>query len=426
MKILIIGSGGREHTLAWKIKKSPRVKKVYCAPGNAGIGEVAELVNIKATNILALADFAEKNEIDLTIVGPEDPLVNGIVNEFEKRKLKIFGPNKKAAILEGSKIFTKNLLLKHKIPTAPIIGIFKSTDAIRKTLIAEKAFPFVLKVDGLAAGKGVEVCTNQSEAENFLSLIDSGKFGKAADLILAEECLFGEEASYIAFIDKNGNVLPMASTQDHKRVYDEDKGPNTGGMGAYSPAPIVTQKVEGKIFKKIIRPTIEAMKKEGHPYSGILYAGLMIDKKGNPFIVEFNVRFGDPEAQPILMRMKSDLFSLIESALNGTLDQQRIEWDPRPAVCVVMASKGYPDSYEKGFPISGIHRAENINTTFFHAGTAIDERKRLVTAGGRVLGVTALGLDYIEAINNTYQAVSKIKCDNLFWRKDIASRAINR
>lgn len=426
--VLIIGSGGREHALAWKLSKSQKVRKIYCAPGNAGIGTIATLVPIEANEIEKLADFAEKTKIDLTIVGPEGPLADGIVDLFTSKGLKIFGPDKKAARLEESKVFAKELMEKHNIPNA-LFAIFDSTDEIRKNMnlhgFEEHYFPMVIKIDGLAAGKGVQVCKNRQEAEDFLSVIDSGKFGKAASRIIMENCLFGEEASCIYITDKNGSVLPMATAQDHKAVFDKDEGPNTGGMGAYSPAPIVSIEVEEKIAERIINPLIEALRAESMLSAGVIYVGLMIDEKGDPYVLEFNARFGDPEIQPILMRLETDLMEIIESAMDWKLDQQKIKWNPLPAVCVVMASKGYPDKYAKGFPIAITYGTENINTTIFHAGTAFDNSGELVTAGGRVLDVTALGVDTLNAKNNAYRAVKRIRCPNLFYRTDIADKAID-
>ncbi|HAT73933.1 MAG: Phosphoribosylamine-glycine ligase [Candidatus Moranbacteria bacterium GW2011_GWF2_36_839] len=332
------------------------------------------------------------------------------------------------AQFEGSKVFAKELMERYDIPTAPFI-IFDSTDEIRKNMnfheFEDNYFPIVLKVDGLAAGKGVRVCKNRQEVEDFLGVIDSGKFEEAASRIVMENCIFGEEASCIYITDKNGSVLPMATAQDHKAVFDKDEGPNTGGMGAYSPAPIISTEVEKKITERIINPLIEALRAESMLSAGVIYVGLMIDKKGDPYVLEFNARFGDPEIQPIVMRLETDLMEIIESAINGTLDQQKIKWDPRPAVCVVMASKGYPDKYAKGFPIAITYGTENINTVVFHAGTKFDDSGELITDGGRVLGVTALGIDTLNAKNNAYRAVGRIRCTNLFNRTDIANRAID-
>lgn len=423
MQILVVGSGGREHALIWKIKQSPLVKKVYCASGNAGIGELAELVPIEGTDVKKLAQFAKQKGVDLTLVGPEVPLTAGIVDEFVHQGLRIFGPDKKAAEIEGSKVFTKNLMKKYKIPS----GYFQVFDDPEeaKRYIREVGMPIVVKADGLAAGKGVMVCHQLEEALDAVKKIMEDKiFGDAGDRLVVEECLFGEEASFLAFSDGE-HVLPMASSQDHKPVYDDDKGPNTGGMGAYSPAPVVTPEVHDKIMNQIMLPTIRGMKAEGRPYKGVLYAGLMINN-GVPKVLEFNARFGDPEAQPLVIRMKSDLVPVLEAVIDERLHEVDLEWYPEHSVCVVMASGGYPGPYEKGIAINGLQAAAQIdNVVVFHAGTALKDGK-VVTNGGRVLGVTARGQDIKEAIHRAYQAVHRIQWEGAHYRSDIGKKALAR
>lgn len=428
MNVLVVGSGGREHALCLKIAQSPLVKKIFCAPGNGGTAQIATNVDIKANDIMGVRDFALKNKIKLTIVGPEDPLVLGIVDEFEKVGLKIIGPDKAAAILEGSKVFMKRLLAANKIPTASFIVLDNTKEVANRVLSFSNistTFPLVIKLDGLAAGKGVEVCHNMQEANLFLKEIDEGKFGKYSGKIILEHFLDGQELSYIVLVDKNGNVLPFATSQDHKRRDDNDKGPNTGGMGAYSPAPLATKKMEDRILREIIFPTLKAMKEIGSPFTGFLYAGIMI-VEGNPFVLEYNVRLGDPETQVILPRMENDLVSILLSATKGELDKRTIAWDPRPAVCVVMAAKGYPDEYEKGHVIFELDQAEKNGAIVFHAGTKMGEDLLFRNVGGRVLGVTALGKDFQEAIKNAYSAAAKIHCDNLFCRSDIGKKALKK
>lgn len=432
MKILVIGSGGREHALVWKIAQSPMVKRIFCAPGNAGTEQEPRAVNIsiKAEDIQELKRFALNNHIDLTIVGPEDPLAAGIVDEFQVAGLKILGPTKEPAKLESSKVFTKHFLFKNNIPTAEF-SVFNSTDSIRHYIInftkVSERFPLVLKIDGLAAGKGVKVCREIQDVYGFLREIDSGKFGQASRLIIVEEYLDGEEASYIVIVDKKGNFIPLATSQDHKLRYEDDQSPNpnTGGMGAYSPAPVITREVEKRIQDQIIKPTIKGMQKRGTPFTGVLYAGLMI-KDGQPKALEFNVRLGDPEAQPILMRMKSDIVPIILAALEGKLNTVEIKWDPRPAVCVVAVSDGYPGPYKKGYKIFGIEDAKELGATIFYAGTAKDADGDIITAGGRVLGVTATGDDIKTAQKNAYLSVERISWIGCSFRRDIAHRAINR
>ena len=421
MKVLVIGSGGREHTLVWKIKQSTLVKEVFCAPGNGGISKLATCVPIKANDLKSLADFVEKEGIDLTVVGPEEPLVLGIVNEFEKRGLRIFGPSQKAAQIEGSKVFAKELMQKYNIPTAEF-AIF-SDPKLAKDYVQEKGAPIVIKADGLAAGKGVIPARTIEQALEAIDLIMVKKvFGQAGEKIVIEEFLDGEEASFLVFSDGE-NVLALPSSQDHKPIYDDDKGPNTGGMGAYSPAPIVTRGVEKHIMQDIIYPAIKGLAKEGSPYKGVLYAGLMI-KNGQPKLLEFNCRFGDPEAQPLLMRLKTDLVEILNAVVDGNLKNQTLKIDPRPSVCVVMASGGYPGSYEKGKVISGLDVAENMeNVMVFHAGTSLKDGN-FYTAGGRVLGVTALGKTLPDAISTAYEAVKSISWEGAYYRKDIGFKAL--
>ncbi len=423
MKVLVIGSGGREHALAWKIARSPRVSKVFCAPGNAGIEETAEVVDLSASDIEGLARFADKNRIDLTVVGPELPLTMGIVDLFEERGLRIFGPSKAASELEGSKAFSKAAMKRHGIPTAA----YETFDSREPALacIEKMGAPVVVKADGLAAGKGVTVARTVEEAKKAVEMMMVNKaFGSAGDRLVIEEFMEGEEASYLVFSDGE-NILPMPASQDHKAVYDGDRGPNTGGMGAYSPAPVVTGEMEERILNEIIHPLLRGMASEGRPYRGILYAGLMITEEG-PKVVEFNVRFGDPECQPIIMRMKGDIIPVIEAAIDGRLDSAEMEWDDRAAVCVVMASKGYPGSYEKGKVITGLEEVKAMDDVFvFHAGTA-RKGERIVTSGGRVLGVTALGEGIGDAIKRAYDAVGRIHWDGVYFRKDIGRKALTR
>lgn len=423
MKILLIGSGGREHALAWKIKQSPRVTKLYCAPGNPGIAELAELVNISAEDIADLKNFAQQNKIDLTVVGPEVPLTLGIVDEFAAAGLKIFGPSKAAARLEGSKQFAKKIMHKYKIPTAKYEVFTEAQKALEHIYMSK--FPVVIKADGLAAGKGVTVALSLVEAKRAINAALKDKvFGEAGAQIVIEEFLTGEEASILAFCDGK-NFVPMVSAQDHKAVYDEDKGPNTGGMGAYSPAPVVTDAVLKQVNETIFKPMLEAMAKEGAPYKGVLYAGLMITADG-PKVIEFNCRFGDPETQVVLPRLQTDIVDIFEACIAGKLDEQNIVWSDAAAVCVVLAADGYPGNYKKGLEISGIDTVKTLPDVFvFHAGTARQDSK-LVTAGGRVLGVTALGADIKTAIKNTYKAAEQITFPGLHKRKDIGKKALAR
>lgn len=423
MKVLVVGSGGREHSLVWKIKQSSKVVKVYCAPGNAGIQRLAECVDISATDVKGLCDFAQQEGIDLTVVGPESSLVEGIVDSFEANGLRIFGPTKDAAILEGSKVFTKEFLEKYNIPTAEF-KVFKDRKKAKK-YIEKKGAPIVVKADGLAAGKGVIVAHTVKEAKDAVDLIMSEKaFGDAGDKVVIEECLVGEEASFIAFTDGK-TVLPLPTSQDHKAIYEDDKGPNTGGMGAYSPAPVVTSQIADYVMEKVMIPTVKGLEAEGRPYKGMLYAGLMIDSnKIN--VLEFNCRFGDPEAQPLLMRLKSDVIDIFDACIDGTLDKVDMKIDPRPTVCVVMSSGGYPGSYEVGKIIKGLTNAAKVSgVQVFHAGTSI-KNNRTVTNGGRVLGITAVGKNLSEAIGRAYTAVDQISWTGAYCRRDIGAKALRR
>jgi len=422
-KVLVIGSGGREHTIVWKLSSSPQIGKIFCAPGNAGISRQAQCISISAEDMPGLANFAEKESIDLTVVGPEAPLTMGIVDFFQKRGLTICGPSAQAAELEGSKAFAKEFMKKYNIPTADHTT-FSSPEEAKKH-VKERGTPLVIKADGLAAGKGVILAMTEKEALDAIdSIMIKKDFGTAGNKVVIEELLRGEEASFLAFTDGE-TVVPMPSSQDHKAIYDGDQGPNTGGMGAYSPAPVVTPEISEKAMKKIMIPTIKGMAAEGRKYKGILYAGLMIDK-GEPWVLEFNTRFGDPETQPLLVRMKSDLLPVLEATITGNLREIQIEWDTRPAVCVVMASSGYPGTYEKGKIISGLEAAEQVKEAFvFHAGT-VWENGKIVTNGGRVLGVTALGDTIQEAITQAYKAVSTITWEGAYHRKDIGGKALKR
>ncbi len=426
MKVLVVGQGGREHALVWKISQSPLVKKIYCAPGNGGIGKQVECINIKSEDIEGLKKFALKEKIDLTIVGPETPLVKGIIDEFEKANLKIFGPNKKASQLEGSKVFSKNLMKKYEIPTAEFEVFENSKKAISYVIpcLERKKGSIVVKADGLAAGKGVVVCKTEDEAlDAIVSIMDDKIFGDAGKKVIIEECLEGEEVSILAFTDGE-HIKLLPSSQDHKRIYDGDKGPNTGGMGAYSPAPIVNENLLPIIEKNIIRRTIEGLKKEGIVYKGIIYAGLMI-KDGKPKVLEFNVRFGDPETQAILPRIETDIIQLIMATIDGNLNNVDCNLKNESCVCVVLASGGYPGNYQKGKVINGLDEIKDSeNIVVFHAGTKKLESGEILTDGGRVLGVSALGKNIKEAIDNAYEAVSYINFENMSYRKDIGKKAL--
>jgi len=416
MKILVIGSGGREHALAWKIAQSPMVKKVYCAPGNPGIAEVAECVDIGSDDIKELLYFARKQKVDLTVVGPEAPLLTGIVDTFNDEKLKIFGPGKRASIIEGSKVFAKNLMRKHGIPTADF-RVFEDLNNARK-YIKSSVFPLVIKADGLAQGKGVFVCKTQDEAdEHVTDIMEKKIFGRAGDKVIIEEFVKGEEVSILAITDGR-TIVPFSSARDHKAVYDGNKGPNTGGMGAYSPSSLITEKTQFYIEESILVPIVHAMKRENRPYKGIIYAGLMITNTG-PKVLEFNARFGDPETQVLLTRLKSDLVPLLLATTENNLDKVKIAWDDNFAVCVVMASKGYPGAYKKRLPISGLESVKGMNNVqVFHAGTTIHNGK-IVTNGGRVLGITATGKGLQDAKNTAYGAIEKLSFEGAHYRKDI-------
>lgn len=422
MKILVVGSGGREHALVWKIAQSPLVDKIYCAPGNAGTGQFAENVTIKAEDVAALLRFVQEKKIDLTVVGPEVPLVLGIADQFEKAGLKIFGPCKEAARIEGSKVFSKGFMIKYGIPTAQA-GIFDNAkEAI--AYIEAMGAPIVVKADGLAAGKGVIVAKTKAEAiEAVKSIMEAKEFGEAGNKVVIEECLMGEEASILAFTDGK-SIVPLVSSQDYKRVFDNDEGPNTGGMGAYSPAPIVTDQLMEEIQINVLKPFVAGFQQEGIVYKGVIYAGIMLTKKG-PMVLEFNARFGDPETQPIMMRMKSDIVPIFEAIIDGKLDDRFIEWDKRAAVCVVLAAGGYPGKYEKGRTIEGLDRVEQLDKVMlFQAGTGTDQRSGIVTTGGRVLAVTALGDNLKFAIENAYRAVKKIHFIGMHYRTDIGKKAL--
>jgi phosphoribosylamine--glycine ligase len=421
MNVLVVGSGGREHALVWKLSQSPKVTKIYAAPGNAGMAGFGECVPVKSDDIPGLLAFAKAKAIDLTIVGPEGPLSMGIVDAFTKSGLRAFGPSAGAAEIESSKQFSKDLMKKYNIPTAEY-AVF-SDKAAAEAYVREKGAPIVVKADGLAAGKGVVVAETVEEALQALNMIMAEKaFGAAGDRVVIEECLRGEEASFMAFSDGK-TVVPMASSQDHKRVFDADKGPNTGGMGAYSPAPVVTKQLERKVMETIMVPTVRAMEKEGRLFKGVLYAGLMIHD-GEAKVLEFNARFGDPETQPIMVRLETDLIEIIDAILAGSLAKIDIKWKPESAVCVVMASGGYPGTYEKGKVITGLESAaQQKGVVVFHAGTAL-KNGTVVTDGGRVLGVTGLGTVIAAAIDNAYAGVREISFEGAHFRRDIGARAL--
>ena len=424
MKVLIIGSGGREHALAWKMQQSKRVDQVFVAPGNFGTAQEPKTanVNIAAEDIDGLLDLVMSKNIDLTVVGPEVPLMMGIVDRFMERGLLCFGPTERAAQLEGSKDFAKQFLVRHGIPTADFQSFSDVHSAIQ--YLQNCKFPIVIKADGLAAGKGVIIAEDLATAEQTVKdMIALEKFGEAGKCVVIEEFLQGVEASYICVVDGE-QFLPMAGSQDHKTIFDGDKGPNTGGMGAYSPTPFVDSVVEERILDQVIRPTVRGLLHEGIHYTGFLYAGLMIDQAGNPKVLEFNCRFGDPETQPILFRMKSDLVDVTLAALAHQLDQVTARWDPRAALGVVVASKGYPSSYKTGAPIHGLKSADRGNIKVFHAGTASGEKNQAVVSGGRVLCVTALGENIRVAQTTAYQAISKISMENMYYRRDIGQKAL--
>jgi len=425
MNVLVIGGGGREHALAWKLAQSPQVKTVFVAPGNAGTAHESKLQNIAigAEDLPALLDFAQQNQIGLTVVGPEAPLVAGIVDLFQQHDLKIFGPSAAAAQLEGSKAFTKDFLARHNIPSAAYQVFTEIDPAI--AYVKKMGAPIVIKADGLAAGKGVILAQSEDEAATAIrDMLAGNAFGEAGHRVVVEEFLHGEEASFICMVNGT-DVLPMASSQDHKARDNGDLGPNTGGMGAYSPAPVVTDEMHQRILDQVIHPTVKGMAAEGNPYSGFLYAGVMIDSDGIPKMLEYNVRFGDPETQPIMMRLQSDLAELCLASINGTLSQQTAQWDSRKALGVVLAAGGYPDSYAKGEVISGLEQADSDSVKVFHAGTSEKDGK-VVSSGGRVLCVTALGETVQQAQELAYQAVNKIDWNKVYFRTDIGYRAIER
>jgi phosphoribosylamine--glycine ligase len=423
MNLLVIGGGGREHALVWKLRQSPRVRQIYCAPGNAGIGGLAELVPIAADDIPALLAFARAQRIALTIPGPELPLTLGIVDEFERHGLRVFGPTRAGAQLEGSKAFTKDLMRRCHIPTG-FFGSFTDADEAVQ-YIREVGAPIVVKADGLAAGKGVVICQSVKDAEDAVSEIMRGKiFGDAGNRVVIEEFLEGEEVSFMAITDGQ-TVLPLASSQDHKRIGDGDTGPNTGGMGAYSPAPIVSAQLHDRIMREVMTPIVTGLRERGIVYKGVLYAGLMIHN-GSPKVLEFNARFGDPECQTLLLRLKSDLLAALEAVVDGRLADIRLEWNTRAAACVVLAADGYPGSYDKGQSIRGLDRLHGWRDgVVFHSGTAI-RNGDIVTNGGRVLGVTALGSDIAAAVAEAYRAVKQIEWDGMYYRRDIGRRALER
>ncbi|MCB6183821.1 phosphoribosylamine--glycine ligase [Leeia sp. TBRC 13508] len=423
MKVLVIGSGGREHALAWKLSSSPRLSKVFVAPGNAGTALDKNLTNVPLTEISELIAFVKSEQIELTVVGPEAPLSQGVVDAFRAEGLAIFGPTKSAAQLEWSKDYAKAFMARHHIPTAKY-QTFSSAEDAHAYIKAEGA-PIVIKADGLAAGKGVVVAMSLEEAHAAVDmmLLDN-KMGDAGARVVIEEFMQGEEASFIVMVDGE-NVLALATSQDHKRLLDGDAGPNTGGMGAYSPAPIVTPEVHGRAMREVIMPTVQGMAKDGHPYTGFLYAGLMIDEHGAPRVVEFNCRMGDPETQPIMARLKTDLVDLVEAAVKGTLDQVEAEWDRRVALGVVLAAEGYPDAPKKGAVITGLnHQVEDV--TVFHAGTTFNDEKAVTVSGGRVLCVTALGENVKQAQTKAYEVADQIEFAGKQLRRDIGYRAVGR
>lgn len=423
MKVLVIGGGGREHALVWKISKSKRVRKIYSAPGNPGISRYAECIDIQPDDILSLRDFVRKNRIDLTVVGPELPLTLGAVDLFEKEGLSIFGPTRSAAEIEGSKVFSKRMMRTAGVPTADAVVFDSREEAL--SYIKGKGFPIVIKADGLAQGKGVVIANDMNEACAAIdSMLVKGLFGDAGRRIIVEDYLEGDEATFLVFTDGE-TIVPMVSSEDHKRVYDGDRGPNTGGMGAIAPSPLLDKEGEAIIIERIIRPVIRAMEMEGRGYRGILYAGLMICKDG-PRVLEFNARFGDPEAEAVLPLLDTDIVDIIESIISGRLNQVAVRWKNGASACVVLASKGYPGAYTKGVEIKGLSGINDTDVLMvFHAGTSIDN-ERLVTSGGRVLCVTAVGKDIKDARDRAYSGISKIYFDGIHFRKDIGAKAISK
>ncbi|MEA3453360.1 MAG: phosphoribosylamine--glycine ligase [Candidatus Caldatribacteriota bacterium] len=421
MKILVIGSGGREHALVWKIAQSPKVSQIYCAPGNAGISKLAQCINIDADNIEKLVDFAQEEKTDLTVVGPELALSKGIVNKFNRKGLRIFGPSKEATEIESSKVFSKYLMKKYNIPTANY-EVFKNSEKAFNH-IKQQAFPLVIKADGLAAGKGVFIVKNMVQARDALdTLMEEKKFGEAGRQVVIEEFLEGEEVSILAFCDGK-TVVPMVSSQDHKKIFDNDQGPNTGGMGAYSPVPFYTDEFEKRVLEEVLKPTVKGLWSEGIKYKGVLYAGLILTKEG-PKVLEFNARFGDPETQVILPRLKTDLIDILNAVIEETLHKINIEWEDNTTVCVVVVSGGYPEKYQKGKVIGGLGRLGKIKDIIaFHAGTKLQDDK-VTTSGGRVLGITAWAENITEAKKKAYKGMEKIYFEDMYYRKDIALKAI--
>ena len=417
MKVLVVGGGGREHAIVWKLAESPKVDKIYCAPGNAGIAELAECVNIGVMEFDKLAEFAKEHEVDLTVVAPDDPLAGGAIDVLEKAGLRAFGPRANAAILEGSKAFSKDLMKKYGIPTATY-ETFDTPESALEYLETAK-MPIVLKADGLALGKGVLICMNREEAKaGVKTLMLDKQFGSAGNRIVVEEFMTGREVSVLSFVDGK-TIRIMTSAQDHKRAKDGDQGLNTGGMGTFSPSPFYTEEVDAFCREHIYQPTVDAMRAEGREFKGIIFFGLMLTAEG-PKVLEYNARFGDPETQVVLPRMKNDLFEVFEACIDGTLDQVELEFEDNAAVCVMLASDGYPEHYEKGYPISGLEKFKDAEGYYaFHSGTKFDENGRIVTNGGRVLGVTALGKDLKEARANAYQATGWVECENKYMRHDI-------
>ncbi|MCP3967021.1 MAG: phosphoribosylamine--glycine ligase [Lentisphaerae bacterium] len=425
MKVMVVGSGGREHTLCWKLNQSPVVNKIFCAPGNAGIAEVAECVDIDVCDLEKLADFAKKEEVDFAVVGPEAPLCAGLVDVLKENGIKVFGPSKIAAQLEGSKDFAKQFMLNHNIPTAKAASFSsaKPAEEYIRNEFAEGAKGIVIKADGLAAGKGVCVADEVETAVDFMRSCFEGVFGGAGSQVLVEECLFGEEASILALTDGK-TIVPLVSSQDHKRAYDNDEGPNTGGMGAYSPAPVVDDEIMAQVNSQILDNFLKGIQEDGLDFKGLLFVGVMVTENG-PKVLEFNVRFGDPEVQAVMCRLDSDLLGVMMKTAEGKLSEAELVWSDDPAVCVVMASGGYPGSYKKGYEITGLDAAAEEGAVVFHAGTSKQEGK-IVNTGGRVLGVTARGKDIAAAIANAYRAVDKIHWQDCFCRRDIGFRALAR
>ncbi len=421
MKVLVIGGGGREHALVWKLSQSPKVKQLYCAPGNPGIAGLAQCVEIRPDDLSGLLSFAQSHKIDLTVVGPELPLTLGVVDRFQQAGLRIFGPTKAASMIEASKVYAKQFMKTYQIPTAKA----QSFDSIEKALAyaQQQQFPLVIKAEGLAAGKGVVIAQTMGEAETAIHrIMESKVFGSAGDRIVIEEFLAGEEATVLVFTDGHGIGL-MPASQDHKRLKDQDQGENTGGMGAYAPAPVVTPEIQDQVLRRIVKPTLQGLSKEGSPYKGILYVGLMICQDG-PKVLEFNCRFGDPEAQVVLPLLDSDLVDVIEAVIESRLDRLSVRWKAASAICVVLASAGYPGEPKTGISISGLDQAGQFEQVFvFHAGTAL-RRKKVVTNGGRVLGITALGSDLRSARDRMYQAVDKVHFEGMQYRRDIGAKAL--